>query len=84
VRIAAMQEEGEGRPMLRIEVKDSGPGFDHAKVLAIDADLDSPFGRGIPLLKRVCDRLEYHGCGNHVEALFTADSDDEPGEPGGV
>jgi hypothetical protein len=28
------------------------------------------FGRGIPLLRSICDRLEYSGSGNHVQALY--------------
>jgi hypothetical protein len=46
------------------------------------AKLDAPYGRGIPLLKRVCEEVEYRGCGNEVEVLFALDEQenaaDEP------
>ncbi len=80
VDIAIEALEQDGQPMLRIDVKDTGAGFDHARVLDLDPGMDAPFGRGIPLLKRICDKLEYHGRGNHVEVMFTADTDGAAGE----
>jgi CheY-like chemotaxis protein/anti-sigma regulatory factor (Ser/Thr protein kinase) len=68
--------------LLRFTVEDDGPGFDHARVFAPLQDNISFFGRGIPLLKSICDRLEYSGSGNHVEAIYrwghdgTADAPD--------
>ena len=29
-----------------------------------------PFGRGIPLVRRLCEKVEYRGTGNEVEVLF--------------
>jgi len=68
VRIAAA-EEGE-TPKLRIQVKDTGAGFDYRRVLELPADASLPFGRGIPLVKRLCEKLEYRGPGNEVEVVF--------------
>jgi DNA-binding response OmpR family regulator len=68
VRIAGLERDG--RPMLSIAVKDTGPGFDHASAMAHDAKVDAPYGRGIPLLKRMCEEIEYRGRGNEVEVLF--------------
>jgi hypothetical protein len=68
VRIAAA-EEGE-TPKLRIQVKDTGAGFDYRRVLELPADASLPFGRGIPLVKRLCEKLEYRGSGNEVEVVF--------------
>ena len=69
VRIAAVDSGG---PMLRIHVKDTGSGFDHRRVFELEADVSSPYGRGIPLVRRVCEHVEYRGCGNEVEVLFGA------------
>ena len=68
VRVAAA-ERGEA-PKLRIQVKDTGAGFDYGRVLELPADASLPFGRGIPLVKRLCEKVEYHGAGNEVEVLF--------------
>jgi anti-sigma regulatory factor (Ser/Thr protein kinase) len=79
VRIAGLARDG--RPMLSIVVKDTGLGFDHASAMAHRAKLDAPYGRGIPLLKRVCEEVEYRGCGNEVEVLFALDRhEDTTGE----
>ena len=71
VRIAGLARDG--RPMLSIVVKDTGSGFDHVSAMAHSAKLDAPYGRGIPLLKRICEEVEYRGCGNEVEVLFALD-----------
>jgi DNA-binding response OmpR family regulator len=67
VRIAAVDCDV---PTLRIQVKDCGRGFDHEHVLELEHDFTSPYGRGIPLVRRACDGVEYRGCGNEVEVLF--------------
>jgi two-component system, HptB-dependent secretion and biofilm response regulator len=89
-RLAALKEGGihlriaglmrDGRPMLSIVVKDTGAGFDHVSAMAHIAKLDAPYGRGIPLLKRVCEEVEYRGCGNEVEVLFPLDQYDNPAD----
>jgi CheY-like chemotaxis protein len=76
VRIAGVARDG--RPMLSIVVKDTGPGFDHVSAMAHAVKLDAPYGRGIPLLKRVCEEVEYRGSGNEVEVLFPLDQPDLP------
>lgn len=56
-----------GRQMLRIHVKDSGPGFDHSKV--VDTDKTNgiwPCAYGIRLIKNLCSEVEYRGSGNEV------------------
>jgi DNA-binding response OmpR family regulator/anti-sigma regulatory factor (Ser/Thr protein kinase) len=68
VRIAAVQT-GDA-PKLKIQVRDTGAGFDYGRVLELPSDLASPFGRGIPLVKRLCESVEYRGNGNEVEVLF--------------
>ncbi|HEX2829079.1 MAG TPA: fused response regulator/phosphatase [Burkholderiales bacterium] len=80
VRIAGLMRGD--RPMLSIVVRDSGAGFDHVSAMAHMARLDAPYGRGIPLLKRVCEEVEYRGCGNEVEVLFPLDvQENSQGEP---
>jgi anti-sigma regulatory factor (Ser/Thr protein kinase) len=55
---------------LRIRVEDSGPGFDHARARPGLAGNVALNGRGIPLLRSLCESLEFHGKGNEVEAVF--------------
>ncbi|MDB5901505.1 MAG: response regulator [Betaproteobacteria bacterium] len=74
VRIAGFDRDS--RPMLSIVVKDTGSGFDFEAALAHEATLDAPYGRGIGLLRRVCEGVEYRGAGNEVEVLFAVDQND--------
>ncbi len=61
---------------LRIRVVDSGAGFDHSryaqpKVAAANASPSpSLHGRGVRLLRTLCDSVTFFGCGNEVEAVF--------------
>jgi CheY-like chemotaxis protein/anti-sigma regulatory factor (Ser/Thr protein kinase) len=58
---------------LRIEVEDSGKGFDHRRHLD-DLEINrTASGRGIPLVRRLCARLVYHGSGNFAEAEYVWD-----------
>jgi serine phosphatase RsbU (regulator of sigma subunit) len=66
---------------LYITVTDSGPGFDHeGKLDEIDA-LDGSgvvyHGRGMRLLRNLCQSLTYRGCGNEVEVVFAWSDDNE-------
>ncbi|WP_027469238.1 ATP-binding SpoIIE family protein phosphatase [Deefgea rivuli] len=59
-----------GQEVLRIRVKDSGPGFNWSK-----SSLDAPhplysFGRGIALVKALALRVNYIGIGNEVEVYY--------------
>jgi len=70
VRIS-LDHEPDGRGgSLRFTVVDDGPGFDHSRVFAPLEENVSFFGRGIPLLKSICEHLEYTGDGNQVEAVY--------------
>lgn len=54
--------------LLRLEVIDSGAGFDYSQ---LSQALDQNFhGRGIPLLQTICSKVEYLGCGNHAQVEF--------------
>jgi len=62
---------------LRIRVVDSGPGFDHVSRTAavVDGSYASNYhGRGLPLLKRMCDTVRYVGDGNILELVLCWES----------
>ncbi|HNQ04935.1 MAG TPA: fused response regulator/phosphatase [Thiobacillaceae bacterium] len=71
-----MHQEG-GRNVLDISVQDSGPGFDHARSgnalepRAEEGDPGRPHGRGIALVRGLCEWVEYVGRGNRVRARYT-------------
>jgi serine phosphatase RsbU (regulator of sigma subunit)/anti-sigma regulatory factor (Ser/Thr protein kinase) len=57
------------RPVLDIRIKDSGGGFDHTAVLNgadVTEDLYRHHGRGILLVKNLCEEISYGGNGNAV------------------
>lgn len=61
---------------LRINVFDSGDGFAgveavNAAIAAKHNDTEQYSGRGITLLKNICDSVIYHEPGNHVEVVFS-------------
>ncbi|TQV84179.1 fused response regulator/phosphatase [Exilibacterium tricleocarpae] len=62
---------------LTVQVRDSGPGFDHDAKMANDHTLEGYSGRGIPLIKTMCESVKYLGNGNEVEVVFVWDNDDD-------
>jgi CheY-like chemotaxis protein/anti-sigma regulatory factor (Ser/Thr protein kinase) len=62
---------------LVINVVDSGPGFDFATRLADENRQTAYHGRGVRLLKSLCQSLEYKGAGNEVEVVFSWRDEDE-------
>ena len=61
-----------GERRLRIRVEDSGKGFNHS-VLSGRSDFNDPtrlHGRGILLLRRLCESVSYHGRGNVAEVVY--------------
>lgn len=61
----------ERSPMLRVRVTDSGPGFNHAAYgHTIDND-HIPFGRGIVLVRHLCQKVEFRGRGNEVVVYYS-------------
>lgn len=72
VRIAG-ERSGRG-PMLRIHIRDTGEGFDYREHFEVSCQGHAPYGRGIPLLKRMCEEVNYRGCGNEVDVLFALDA----------
>jgi len=58
---------------LRIRVVDSGTGFDHESRTnaVVDGTYDAHYhGRGLPLLKRMCNSVHYLGDGNVLELVL--------------
>jgi len=71
IEINFEQIEDAGEPVLRIRIKDSGPGFNHSALLNNDMAANSNyFGRGVPLVRTLSSQIEYLGCGNDVVAHF--------------
>ena len=62
-----MDHTGDGDSgVLTLTVSDSGEGFDYAAAPTSDANQNDYSGRGIPLLRTICDTIEYRGKGNEV------------------
>lgn len=60
-----------GGEHLRIACRDSGPGFDYKNVGADDGSGPrAAFGRGLTLVRTLCDSLEFAGSGNEAIARF--------------
>jgi CheY-like chemotaxis protein len=55
---------------LTIYIMDSGEGFAYEEVLDRQKQKGGYCGRGIPLIRDMCESLRYHGKGNEVEAIF--------------
>lgn len=65
LRLSGTPESGE----VRIEVEDSGAGFDHAGVLE-QPTLRCPARRGLQLVRSLCRQVDFHGSGNRVTAVY--------------
>ncbi|MBK1727958.1 ATP-binding SpoIIE family protein phosphatase [Halorhodospira halophila] len=65
--------EGGGGQGIMIEVEDSGEGFDFQPVLEGGRGRDAPVGagRGILLVRSLCDELTYFPPGNRVRVRYT-------------
>lgn len=69
IRISIVRMERSAGVWLKLVVADSGAGFDHERLLnGATAGAEAPHGRGLKLVRAMCDALEYRGCGNEVEA----------------
>ncbi len=72
IHVSHGNESGIGNLVIRIE--DSGAGFDYINSTMDLANNDGKSGRGIPLVRAICDRLEYSNGGSMVEAVYSWDS----------
>jgi len=57
-----------GKLMIRIE--DSGSGFDYHKIFPALGENMTASGRGLPLVRSLCQEMSYFGKGNIVEAVY--------------
>jgi len=56
---------------VKVTIKDSGEGFDHARRVSFNPELNQRrHGRGIALLTGMCSKLEYSGNGSEVVAYL--------------
>jgi serine phosphatase RsbU (regulator of sigma subunit)/anti-sigma regulatory factor (Ser/Thr protein kinase) len=57
---------------LKIVLNDSGPGFDVKSVVKKSEDQEAlvPFGRGIPLVRQLCQEVVYDDFGTRVTAIY--------------
>jgi anti-sigma regulatory factor (Ser/Thr protein kinase) len=56
-----------------IRIEDSGDGFDYRSENAFEPDSRTPNGRGIILVKSLCNKLEFFENGNTVQAVYCFD-----------
>ncbi|HEY7494574.1 MAG TPA: fused response regulator/phosphatase [Candidatus Tectomicrobia bacterium] len=68
VAVTHMPQETGGKLVLRVE--DSGPGFDYQRQALHLPHNTTRSGRGLPLVRSLCQELVYHGTGNCVEAIY--------------
>ena len=75
VRFGLDHKTGDNGGSLVLTVSDSGDGFDYQALQSCDLKIQGYSGRGIPLLRNMCQGLEYSGNGNEVKALFEWSND---------
>jgi CheY-like chemotaxis protein/anti-sigma regulatory factor (Ser/Thr protein kinase) len=67
VELSVVKEEPS---LLRVQVMDSGPGFDHAAYGRALSNGYTFSRRGIALVRNLCRKVEFLGCGNEVVAYY--------------
>lgn len=73
IRFSLEHEPSKEGGCLRIRIEDSGPGFDFTRGnMALDEN-NAFHGRGIPLVKSLCQSMTYFPPGNCVEAIYLWD-----------
>jgi len=73
VRFNFKHEPSERGGRLIINVEDSGIGFDFSPILKNEFKKDGYSGRGIPLIRSLCESFQYSDPGNRVEVIFIWD-----------
>ncbi len=64
-------EQNEGYRSIQIRIEDSGPGFDYRLQNTNEDNQLALSGRGIILIRELCESLEYIGNGNIAEAVYS-------------
>ncbi|TSJ87547.1 fused response regulator/phosphatase [Chitinimonas sp. BJB300] len=69
IEVGMCSANSQNKRKLTLWLEDSGPGFNYADILndEINSDGQQTFGRGIALVKTLCQKIEYVGKGNRVE-----------------
>ncbi len=67
--VCSHRPSGEGGS-LRMRVEDSGPGFDFERSTSSLEGNEGHSGRGMALVRTICDEVAYMGSGNIVEVTF--------------
>jgi serine phosphatase RsbU (regulator of sigma subunit)/anti-sigma regulatory factor (Ser/Thr protein kinase) len=70
IRIHLEQASENGKAGIRVQVEDSGTGFNVDEVFSGLDGNRANFGRGIALVRSLCPRIDYLGAGNCVEAVY--------------
>jgi len=70
LRISLTHTPSESGGLLVLRVEDSGPGFDFRKYQSSSADQHVYSGRGIGLVRSLCQEFSYCGDGSGVEAVY--------------
>jgi len=70
IHVAMAHVTEEGRPLLRLTIRDSGHGFDHTRYEQHEPDELAMHGRGIALVRRLCERMHYLDNGSGVEVEY--------------
>ena len=76
LEVALRKHATTGRQLV-IRVRDSGPGFDHDRLVPTlhrPAAENEFSGRGLRLVRGLCSDLRFHGRGNAVEAIYGIDA----------
>lgn len=65
---------------LYVSVMDEGSGFNHTKTALINKDLDCvnnlycDHGRGLVIVRQLCDKIKFNKCGNKVAIIKNLDN----------
>lgn len=54
--------------VLELYIEDSGEGFDHQALLQEEVPMEGYSGRGLPLIRGICEEFQYNNKGNAVSA----------------
>jgi CheY-like chemotaxis protein len=97
VDLSFLLHQDEARAVLDISLTDTGPGFDHENRMNNQCSLtesnENAYGRGIALVRNLCEQVVYSGTGNKVwvryllsDLIPTAEGTEEetPGSNGGA
>lgn len=76
IRIHLSHGNADDGGCLIIRIADSGPGFSHTKNIDNSHKTEGYSGRGIPLIRTMCESLRYNDTGNEVEVVFRWTHDD--------